>query len=144
MALPGVQVLFAFLLAVPFNQRFAEVTSFQRAVYFVILMCTAVSSGLLIAPSAYHRLLFRAADKEHIVHVANRLALGGFAFLALAMTGVVLFVTDFIFGAVQAYISASFVFGMLLTLWYAAPLRRRAKRQRERAAQSRQETPARP
>jgi hypothetical protein len=143
-ALPGVQVLFAFLLTVPFNQRFGEVTSFQRDVYFASLMCTAISSGLLIAPSAYHRILFRRADKEHIVVVANRFAVVGFAFLALAVTGATLFVTDFIFGSVQAYVTAGLVFVMLLVLWYLAPLRRRFAHDREHAAQAAEETPAGP
>jgi hypothetical protein len=143
-ALPGVQVLFAFLLTVPFNQRFGEVTSFQRNVYFTTLMCTAIASGLLIAPSAYHRILFRQAEKEHIVLVANRLALAGFAFLALAMTGATLFVTDFIFGTTQAYVTAGLVFGFLVTLWYLAPLRRRVMRDRERSARPAEETPGGP
>ena len=66
-ALPGVQVLFAFLLAVPFQQRFGDASQFQRNVYFGTLICTAIASTLLIAPSAYHRVEFRSQDKEHIV-----------------------------------------------------------------------------
>src|SRR3954470_23935070 len=74
-ALPGVQVLFAFLLAVPFNQRFAEVTDFQRDVYFATLMCTAVATALLLAPSTLHRIQFRQDDKKFIVSSANRYAI---------------------------------------------------------------------
>jgi hypothetical protein len=128
-ALPGVQVLFAFLLAVPFNQRFSQVTSFQRDVYLVTLLLTALASALLIAPSAYHRIQFRQDDKRQIVMVANRLAISGFAVLAVAMTGVILLVTDFLFGistAVPLAVVAALVF---VTLWYVVPLgRRRAVR----------------
>jgi uncharacterized membrane protein len=133
-ALPGVQVLFAFLLTTPFQQRFGEVTGFQKHVYFVTLILTAFASGLLIAPSAYHRVEFRAGDKEHIVSVANRCALAGFAFLALAMAGAVLLVTDFLFESAHAYITAGLMLGFFLSLWYVAPLRRRMKLERERGA----------
>src|SRR5947209_15999263 len=128
-ALPGVQVLFAFLLAVPFNQRFGRVSGFERDVYFVTLLLTALASALLIAPSAYHRVMFRQDDKEQIVMVANRLALIGFGVLSVAMTGVILLVTDFLFGigaAVPTAICSALVF---MLLWYGLPLaRRRARR----------------
>src|SRR3954470_14595869 len=81
-ALPGVQVLFAFLLAVPFNQGFQKATEFQKDVYLVTLLLTALATALLIAPSAYHRLEFRQGDKKHIVFMANRFAIIGFGFLA--------------------------------------------------------------
>src|SRR3954447_17685568 len=81
-ALPGVQVLFAFLLAVPFAQGFTKVTDFQRALFFVVLALTAVSAALLIAPSAWHRLRFRRRDKERILHASNKMAIGGLGFLA--------------------------------------------------------------
>src|SRR6266576_3409824 len=96
-ALPGVQVLFAFLLGVPFTQRFSELVPYQEDVYFGTLICAAAATAFLIAPSAHHRIEFRLQDKRHIVFLANRLAIVGLAFLALAMTGVVLLVTDFIF-----------------------------------------------
>src|SRR3954462_6148761 len=85
-ALPGVQVLFAFLLTVPFQQGFSKADGFQKDVYLVTLLLTAVATALLIAPSAYHRLEFRQNDKKHIVTVANRFAIAGFAVLAAAMT----------------------------------------------------------
>src|SRR3978361_1151974 len=74
-ALPGVQVLFAFLLAVPFNQGFARATSFQKDIYLVTLLLTAVATALLIAPSAYHRIEFRQDDKRHIVFISNTFAI---------------------------------------------------------------------
>ena len=97
-ALPGVQVLFAFLLAVPFTQRFGRITELQKYTFFVSLLSTTLGSALLIAPSAYHRLRFREHDNEHLLLVSNRLAIAGTVFLALAMTTAVALVTDMIFG----------------------------------------------
>src|SRR5215211_3795150 len=84
-ALPGVQVLFAFLLAVPFQQGFGEITSFQEKMYFATLLLTAISAVLLISPSAYHRMTFRMQQKDDLVFLANKLAIAGLTFLALAM-----------------------------------------------------------
>jgi hypothetical protein len=81
-ALPGVQVLFAFLLAVPFANGWRRVTHFQRDVFFVAFLCTAAATILLIAPSTYHRLRWREHDKEHMLTTANRLTIAGSAFLA--------------------------------------------------------------
>jgi hypothetical protein len=125
-ALPGVQVLFAFLLTVPFAQGFTTVTSFQKDLYVVVLLCTAVSAALLIAPSAFHRMLFRRRGKEELVFLANYLAIAGLAFLALAMTGAVLLITDFLLStkaAIWLTVPTGLVF---LALWYIAPLLRRA------------------
>src|SRR5215212_2666054 len=80
-ALPGVQVLFAFLLTVPFTQRFSTLTATQEKVYYGTLVCTAISTAMLIAPSAHHRINFRQQDKEYIVFLANKLAIGGLGFL---------------------------------------------------------------
>src|SRR3954468_19534262 len=96
-ALPGVQVLFAFLLVVPFNQRFADITSFQRTTYFVTLLLATAASVCLIAPTAHHRIEFRAEDKRRIVFGATKLAIVGLTLLALAMTGAVLLITDFVY-----------------------------------------------
>jgi hypothetical protein len=127
-ALPGVQVLFAFLLTVPFNQRFGQATEFQKDVYLVTLLATAVSTALLLAPSALHRIDFRQDDKEHIVYAGNRYAIAGFAFLLVAITGAVLLVTDFIYSGTTAAI-ATVGTGVVLTLyWYVLPLLRRLRR----------------
>src|SRR6185503_3626275 len=83
-ALPGVQVLFAFLLTVPFSQGFTKLTTFQEKLYFAILLSTAMATALLVAPTANHRLLFRKRDKERIVVVSNRLSILGLIFLALS------------------------------------------------------------
>src|SRR5436305_6564219 len=94
-ALPGVQVLFAFLLAVPFARGWSRVTSFQKDVFFAAFISTGLSSVLLIAPSAYHRLEFRLDEKGHIVRMGNRFSIAGLFFLALAIIAVVLLVTDY-------------------------------------------------
>src|SRR3954469_5134674 len=97
-ALPGVQVLFAFLLAVPFQQNFTKITDFQERVYFATLLLTAISAVLLISPSAYHRITFRTQQKDDLVYLANKLAIAGLGALALAMTGAIMLITDVIFG----------------------------------------------
>lgn len=92
-ALPGVQVLFAFLLTVPFAQRFASASGLQRAVFLLALLATAVASVLFIIPTAYHRLQWREPDKERMVFTANRLTIAGMVFLAIAMAAAVFMVT---------------------------------------------------
>jgi predicted membrane channel-forming protein YqfA (hemolysin III family) len=124
-ALPGVQVLFAFLLAVPFSQRFEQLTAVQEDVFFAAFLCTAVSTALLIAPSAYHRLRWRERDKEQLLRTSNRLAIAGTAFLAAAIVAVVYLVTDLIYGAVTSVIVAVTAAAMFGWLWYALPLVRR-------------------
>ncbi len=125
-ALPGVQVLFAFLLTIPFNQRFALLTTAQERIYLGTLLSTLVAAVLLIAPTAYHRITFRKQQKAHLVLLANRLAILGLGFLALAMTGVVLLITDFLFSTVVTVICTAFAALMFATFWYAMPLWRRA------------------
>jgi hypothetical protein len=126
-ALPGVQVLFAFLLGVPFTQRFTALASYQVDIYFGTLICAAAATAFLIAPSAQHRIEFRLQDKRHILFLANRSAIVGLTFLALAMTGVVLLVTDFIFGTLATAIATAMTALLFALLWYILPLRRRMK-----------------
>ena len=121
-ALPGVQVLFAFLLAVPFAQGFTHTTNFQRALFFVVMSLTAVSLALLIAPSAWHRIRFRQQDKERILQASNKMSIAGLGFLALAMTGAVMLIADFIYSPTLTIVSgvaAAIVYGLL---WYVLPL----------------------
>lgn len=126
-ALPGVQVLFAFLLTVPFAGRFERVSDAQKDAYLLALLCAAAGSVLLIAPSAYHRLRWRQRDKEHMLRTANRLAIAGMVFLAGGMTASVFFVTAFLFaGAVTAIVTAVTA-GMFTWFWYVLPLSRRAQ-----------------
>jgi hypothetical protein len=124
-ALPGVQVLFAFLLTVPFQGGFERITPFQEKVYFACLLLTAVSASLLISPTSYHRMTFRLQQKRHMVFLANRFAIAGLACLALAMTGVVVLVTDVLFGALATAVVGAATFVMFTLLWFALPLHRR-------------------
>ena len=123
-ALPGVQVLFAFLLVVPFNQRFADITSFQRTTYFVTLLLATCASACLIAPTAHHRIEFRAGDKKRIVFFATWLAIVGLGLLAAAMTGAVMLITDFLYRSLTVAIVAGLVALLFASLWFAWPVRR--------------------
>jgi hypothetical protein len=123
-ALPGVQVLFAFLLTVPFTQRFAAVTEFQRDVYFAVLLLTTGACVLLIAPSAYHRLSFRGGQKVHIIKDGNRLTLGGLALLALAMTGVVLLISDYLFQQPTTIVATALTGLLFGSVWWVLPVLR--------------------
>jgi hypothetical protein len=124
-ALPGVQVLFAFLLAVPFSGGFQRVTELQRDTYMLALLATAVGSALLIAPTAYHRIRFRDRDKEQLLRTANRLALAGLAALGVAMTAAVFLVTDFIFSIPAAALASGAIAAVFLWFWWGLPLRRK-------------------
>jgi O-antigen/teichoic acid export membrane protein len=126
-ALPGVQVLFAFLLIVPFSNGWVRVTDLQRDVYFVAFLCAAAASVLLIAPSVYHRLRWRAHDKEHMLATANRLAIVGTFFLAAGMTAVVFLITDVLFAAWWAALVTALSAVTFAWFWYGLPLRRRAR-----------------
>jgi hypothetical protein len=123
----GVQVLFAFLLTAPLAARFTVLTTFQRYDYFATLLATGAAAVLLIAPTAYHRLLFRCGDKEYLVDMANRFTLAGLAFVATSMVGALLLVTDLLFsGAVVAATVAVATLGIVVS-WCLLPLRRRAR-----------------
>jgi hypothetical protein len=126
-ALPGVQVLFAFLLALPFQARWDEVTELQRQVYFAALCLALIASALLIAPSAYHRSNFRAYDKRHLIVVASRMALAGIASLAAAMTGTLFVIADVLFGHLEAALFAALAAVLFALLWGALPLRDRVR-----------------
>ena len=123
-ALPGVQVLFAFLLVLPFNQGFTTVTDFQKVVYLVTLLATAVSAIFLIAPSMHHRLQFREGNKAEILRDSNRLAIIGMTALAVAMVGAVVLTTDYVFDTGTMVASAAGVVVLFLVVWYAMPVRR--------------------
>ncbi len=121
----GVQVLFAFLLVVPFDSGFSGIGPFERAVYFVTLLLAALSAVFTIAPSAQHRFLFRYNDKQHIVFAANRIVIAGLACLALAMCGCLLLVATKLFGATVGVLIAILAALPFTALWFAIPLRRR-------------------
>ncbi len=126
LTLPGVQVLFAFLLIAPLNQRFAELTDYQRDVYFFALLCAAVSAILLIAPTSHHRLLWRQRVRERRLRTVNRLTIAGTVFLSLAMSGVLFVIVDFLF---EPFVAAGTTAGILLFtwFWYGLPLWQRIR-----------------
>jgi Family of unknown function (DUF6328) len=126
-ALPGVQVLFAFLLGVPFTQRFATLTASQEKVYYATLLCTTASTVLLIAPSAHHRINFRQHDKAYIVFLANRMTIAGLGLLALAMSGVVFLITDVLYSSTATAVATAATLLSFGVLWYVIPIWRRLR-----------------
>lgn len=124
----GTQILFAFLLGVPFTQRFSEVTDFQKTVYFATLLAAAIASALLIAPSAYHRILFRQKEKSFLIDASNWLIIVGLVFVAAAMTGVILLISDLLYDARTAGIATAAVGGLFVVVWYVIPVARRVLR----------------
>ena len=129
-AMPGVQVLFAFLLAVPFQQRFAQATNFQKDVSFVTLLASAAASALFVAPTAYHRIMARDRDKPRLVSISTKLALAGLACLALAMNAAVLLVSDFIFSRTTAVVTVIATSTLFVALWFVLGLVRKFGRTR--------------
>jgi hypothetical protein len=123
----GVQVLFAFLLVVPFNSGFTHIGAFARGVYFVTLLLAALAVVCMMAPSAQHRLLFRCGDKAYLVFAANRLVTAGIVFLALAICGSLLLVATKLFGGLVGALTVGFGAVPFATLWFVLPLRRRAR-----------------
>ena len=132
-ALPGVQVLFAFLLVVPFNSRFSELEPGQERIYLATLLLAGAASAFLIAPTAHHRITFRLQDKKHLVVWGNRFAIAGLASLGAAMTGAILLVTDLVFSGATAAVSTVFIAIMFIVLWYLLPLVRRRAAEKEHA-----------
>lgn len=120
--LPGVQVLFAFLLILPFQPGFADVTDLERAVYFVAFLATTAATILLITPASYHRLRFRAGDKLRMLHVSNRLVIAGMLCLAVAITAAVFLIAEVVIGDLGAVVVAAATAVGLAVCWYAIPL----------------------
>jgi drug/metabolite transporter (DMT)-like permease len=124
-ALPGVQVLFAFLLTVPFSQRFSELSRFQEWLYFGVMIAVALATIMLVAPTAGHRILFRRQQKEFIVTLSNTLALVGLMLLAVAMTGAIALISGFILGTTTAVVSTIVMAVAFAGFWFFGPIRRR-------------------
>ena len=123
-ALPGVQILFAFLLTVPFTQGWTKTTAFQRDVFFVTLLATAASTACLIAPSAWHRLRFHQNDRPWLIESANLVVIAGITALAVAINGAILLITDVLFDGTRVWLYAGAIALVTLLLWFVLPLSR--------------------
>ncbi len=125
----GVQVLFGFLLSLPFTMRFTKLSGTQRDLYVTSLVLAALATVLLIGPVAYHRLVFRQGMKEQLVRFANAMAILGLAAVAGAVLIAVLLVTDFTVGGVAAGLITAVLACMIAALWFVVPLTQRRDRQ---------------
>jgi uncharacterized protein DUF6328 len=132
-ALPGVQVLFAFLLVAPFNQRFGSASAFERRLYFATLLLTTLASILLIAPTVMHRVCFQQGQKPHLVRTSNRVTIAGMGVLAVAMTSAVGLVTHYLFGEAASVITAAVVLALFALVWFVGPLRHLRRERRGKA-----------
>jgi hypothetical protein len=121
----GVQILFAFLLTLPFSNRFGAANLFERVTYLVALLAASAAAGMLIAPVAYHRMLFRRHRKPEVVRSSHRMAAGGLAFLAVAMVASVLLVSEVVVHRPAAWIVAGVTAAWFVMMWWILPLRRR-------------------
>jgi|SRR5215207_1304888 len=128
-ALPGVQVLFAFLLTVPFTQNFTQLNEGQQKLYYGVLIATGLATALLIAPTAHHRLLFRQRDKEHLVKISNRYAIVGLAVLATAILGALFLIGDYLYGTATTVSVTGAIGVVFAVVWYGLPLYRRSRLQ---------------
>ena len=127
-ALPGVQMLFGFLLAVPFSQRFTHVTSNQQELYYSAFVAAAGASVCFIAPTSFHRIVWQHGDKELLLRISSALTIVGTVFLAVAIGSVMLFITSYLYGTSYAAVAGSLLLGALLVLWYLVPLAVRLRR----------------
>jgi cobalamin synthase len=126
-ALPGVQLLFGFLLTVPFTQRFGDTTSFQRNVFYVTLVSAACSTICLIAPSAVHRLRFHQNERAYVIESANKLLIAGLCFLGVAILCAVLLITDVLYDGPRVVLYTAAIALLLIVLWFLRPLYRHAR-----------------
>jgi hypothetical protein len=129
-ALPGVQILFGFLLTVPFAQGFQKVTSLQKGLFYATLLCTAISTVCFIAPSATHRLRFHQRDRAYIIETANRYTIYGLIFLAVAIVLALVMITDVLYTGTAVFAFPAVIALVLVFAWFARPLLRGAKDRR--------------
>jgi hypothetical protein len=123
-ALPGVQILFAFLLTVPFAQGFQRVTPTQKAIFYATLLSTIASTICLIAPSATHRLRFHRHDRTYLIETANSYLIAGLVLLGVAIVLALVMITDYLYDGVVVWLSPVVVAATLLALWFVRPLAR--------------------
>jgi uncharacterized protein DUF6328 len=127
-ALPGVQVLFAFLLILPFSNGFSKVSEGEKIVYFAAVLCTMLSTAMFIAPTTYHRIRFRDRDKERLIDISNRLAISGTVLLAAAMSCAIYLISEFVFNVWVGVAATAFTALTFASFWYVLPLRREIHR----------------
>ena len=125
--LPGVQVLFAFLLTVPFTQAFPKLSTLERNAYFVAFVCSAAASALLIAPSAFHRIRFRDRDKEQMLQISNKLTIAGMVLLAIGMNAAVFVISEILFGVTWASVVTALIGALFLWFWFGLPIMREVR-----------------
>jgi hypothetical protein len=123
-AITGGQILFGFLLTVPFAQGWKETDDFQRTLFLITLMAIATATGCFIAPTAAHRIRFHQRDRSFLVAYANGAAIAGLTSLVIAMVSAVLLVCDVVFSRTTAVVAAGAIAAVLLTLWFLVPLAR--------------------
>jgi len=117
----GIQILTGFLLTVPFQSRFADLTSDQKDIYLVLVVLAAVTTALLVAPVSMHRLLFRRGAKSTLVAEADKLMRLGLVFLALVVSGVVLLVFDVVTTRGLALTVSGILLAVLVGTWFVVP-----------------------
>lgn len=127
----GVQILFAFLLVVPFNSRFARLSGFERGLYMAALLCIAIATVLIITPSIHHRILFRHGQKAFLVEVGNRLLIIAALFLAAGLGLIMLLIGEVVIGEAGAIAIGAAALGLTAGLWFVLPLSRRRRLNRE-------------
>lgn len=121
----GIQVMFAFLLVLPFNKGWTRVDSFERTVYFITLLVVAMAAFLLMAPPIHHRLLFRHGEKPFLIRVGNFMAIGGMIFLGIGFVGILVLISDYVVGGAAPVIVGVLAAATVSSLWFAVPLVRR-------------------
>ncbi len=134
--IPGVQVLLAFLLTAPFQQRFAQLPGSMRNAFFGSIACATLATAFLIAPSAHHRLRWRAGEKEPLVRIGNQMAIAGTVFLAAAIVLALYVITDVLFTTNLAVLTAVGAVVVFAGLWYALPMIWQSPSREEQAAES--------
>ncbi|MFE9692935.1 DUF6328 family protein [Micromonospora sp. NPDC005806] len=121
----GVQILFAFLLTLPFSNGFTRATPFQKDVYIIALLSAAAAAAMIISPVAFHRALFRQGRKPELVRFSHHMATGGLAFMLISMVSAVLLITDFVLSRPIAVVLSAITAVWFLALWLVLPFARR-------------------
>jgi hypothetical protein len=118
----GVQILTGFLLTIPFTDKFSALDDQQRTIYLSVLVGSVVTTCMIVAPVAFHRILFRQHEKSWLVRAANTCARVGLVLLAIVSSGVVLFVFDVVLGITAGLIASALIFALFLGVWLGTPL----------------------